>query len=236
MKKIKILVLVIIIIFVLFGCSQNKNQETYKIEENDNQKQSEIVENHNQIDQQIEMENEFKLEDYIIAGTHDHIGRGNIGITQYQYTGKKPDIEIPSIIRGSIVTEIEGFNDKELSSVIIPNNVVRIGEWAFMNNNITNIIIPSSVRVIMDYAFYNNQLSEVVIPDNVRYIGMEAFTQNQIFSITIGSNVNLAMTSPAGKEGIVFDNDFDEFYENNGSKEGTYIYVNGNWNKMENLK
>jgi hypothetical protein len=229
MKKIMIIVMIVITITGLPVCSQKKNQETYKIEENDNQKQSEIVENHNQKDQQIEMENEFELEDYIIAGTHDYIGRGNIGITQYQYTGKKPDIEIPSKIRGSIVTEIEGFNDKELSSVIIPNNVVRIGQWAFMNNNITNIIIPGSVCVIMDCAFYNNQLSDIVIPDNVRYLGVKAFTQNQLFSVTIGSNVNLARTSPAGKEGIVFDNDFDEFYENNGSKEGTYIYVNGNW-------
>jgi hypothetical protein len=231
MGKIMINGMIIITIIGLSVCSKNKNQQNHNIEEDDYQQKLEIEENYSQINKQFEIENEvieFKMEDYVIAETHDFIGNGNIGIIKYQYEGNMPDIEIPSIIRGSNVTEIEGFNDKELRSIIIPNSVNRIGNWAFSNNNLTNITIPNSVRSIMDRAFYNNHFTNIVIPTSVKYIGLHAFAKNELISITIGGNVNLAWTS-YGKEGEAFDNDFDEFYEKNGSKEGTYIYVNDKW-------
>jgi hypothetical protein len=231
MWKIMINGMMIITIIGLSVCSQKKNQQYQKIETDDFQQELEIDENYSQIDKQFEIVNEvinFNMEDYVITGTHEYIGSGNIGITEYQYEGIKPDIEIPSIIRGSIVTEIEGFNDKRLKSVIIPNSVNLIGHWAFSNNNLSNITIPSNVHSIMDRAFYNNQLTDIVIPSSVRYIGSKAFAKNGLVSITIGGKVNLVWAFN-GKEGEAFENGFDEYYEKNGSKEGTYIYVNDKW-------
>ena len=50
-----------------------------------------------------------------------------------------------------------------LTSIIIPEGVQTIGNYAFANNKLTIIIIPSSVKYIGDYAFSNNPLLENII-------------------------------------------------------------------------
>ncbi len=68
------------------------------------------------------------------------------------------------------------FNScRELTSIIIPNTVVNIENYAFDNTGITSVIIPNSVTTIGDDAFeYCSHLTSVVIPNSVTSIG-EAF-------------------------------------------------------------
>ena len=69
-----------------------------------------------------------------------------------------------------------------LTSVIIPNTVVKIGYYAFESNQLTNIIIPNSVVEIGNNAFlgafkgYNNN-DEIEIKGNPS-IGKNAFGIN----------------------------------------------------------
>ena len=69
------------------------------------------------------------------------------------------------------------FNScRELTSIIIPNTVVNIENYAFDNTGITSVIIPNSVTTIGDDAFeYCSYLTSVVIPNSVTSIGYDAF-------------------------------------------------------------
>jgi hypothetical protein len=114
-------------------------------------------------------------------------GGKSVRITKY--VGDKWEVGIPSKIRKLPVTHIgeRAFQEKNLTSVIIPNSVTDIGYWAFANNQLTRITIPSSVTHLS--GFDNNQLSSVTIPNNVTTIGYGAFAGNQLTSITIPNSV-----------------------------------------------
>jgi len=66
-------------------------------------------------------------------------------------------------------------------------------------------------------------LTSIVIPTSVKSIGTFAF-QYEVISITIGANVALG-----DGEYPSFHNDFDEFYNKNGKKAGTYTYDGSKW-------
>ncbi|MBR5957363.1 MAG: leucine-rich repeat protein [Salinivirgaceae bacterium] len=65
---------------------------------------------------------------------------------------------------------------RELTSIIISNTVMSIGNYAFDNSNITSIIIPNSVTKIGSDAFrYCGKLMKIIIPNSVITIYEEAF-------------------------------------------------------------
>jgi hypothetical protein len=53
---------------------------------------------------------------------------------------------------------------------------------------------------------------------------MGAFDRNELISVTIGANVVLSRRYHSS-----FDGSFDDFYNDNGKKAGTYTYSNGQW-------
>jgi hypothetical protein len=110
----------------------------------------------------------------------------------------------------------------------------------FIYNYLTSIIIPDSVTSIGNYAFCSNYLSSITIPDSVTSIGKDAFADNRetsvtsdrrviygenlLNTVTIGANVSLGdVDEPA------FDNGFDDFYNSNGKQAGTYTCSDGQW-------
>jgi len=105
------------------------------------------------------------------------------------------DILIPStIIHSSItysVTQIglSAFNDNQLTSVAIPNNIRIIRTAAFANNELRSIVIPNSVISIDDGAFNNNKLDSLNIGENLTTIGMNAFSTNQLKNITFPNSL-----------------------------------------------
>ena len=144
-------------------------------------------------------------------------------LTIIGYKGSRKDLVIPETLYSLRVTTIgdEAFQNKGLTSVVIPNTVITIGNYAFSfdyrlsgtENNITEVIIPNSVteigwsafdgcritrlslgtgiQSINSYAFTGNKIQELTLPASLRTTGGYAFSDNQIKSLTIPNGVTL---------------------------------------------
>ena len=79
----------------------------------------------------------------------------------------------------------------ELMTLVIPDGVKRIGDWAFFFSSLTSITIPDSVISIGEYAFHDCYgLTSIAIPDSVTSIGEFAFCGcNGLTNVTIGNSV-----------------------------------------------
>ena len=67
-----------------------------------------------------------------------------------------------------------------ITSVVIPNTLTSIGEYAFYGNELTNLTIPSSVTSIGGCAFEYNQITSITFPDIPITLGCNAFRGNPI--------------------------------------------------------
>jgi len=118
------------------------------------------------------------------------------GATATAYDGSQgTDVVIPATVNlGTIdyaVTVIgaNAFQNKALTSVVIPNTVTTINNFAFQLNVLTLVTLPSSLTSIGFAAFNTNHLASLVIPNGVTIIGNNAFENNLLTSVTIPNSV-----------------------------------------------
>ena len=92
------------------------------------------------------------------------------------------DVVIPSKIEGRTVDEIYSysFNNKGLTSIMIPSSVKAIGYRAFAYNKLTTVIIPASVTTIGGEAFRNQNISKLSLEKTLQSIGARAFQYNKL--------------------------------------------------------
>lgn len=92
------------------------------------------------------------------------------------YSGAAKRIVIADSFGGVPVTTIytEAFKNSDITSVVIPDSVTSIGDYAFAYcDSLTSVVIPDSVTSIGDWAFHDcDSLTSVVIPDFVTSIGV----------------------------------------------------------------
>ncbi len=91
-------------------------------------------------------------------------------------------IEIPSEIKHNdityTITEIgnecfyECFN---LEEVILPKNLLRIGDYAFSNTNIKQITLPYTIEVIGFRSFCSTPLEHIQLPNNLISLDEDVF-------------------------------------------------------------
>ena len=76
---------------------------------------------------------------------------------------------IPASMNGVVVKNIQDktFQNKNITEVILPEGLEKIGSSAFTGNPITHLIIPSSVKEIKDFAFYSTQISELTFSSDI---------------------------------------------------------------------
>ncbi len=97
-----------------------------------------------------------------------------------KYSG---DIIIPDVINHNeteyFVTEIESFAflSSDLTSIVIGNNVIKVGDLAFSGCiNLLSVIFPSNLQVIGMSAFYNcSKLKSIVLSESINTIEEAAF-------------------------------------------------------------
>ena len=136
-----------------------------------------------------------------------------------------------------------------ITSVIIPDTVISIGNYAFYGNKLTSVIIPNSVTSIGNSAFENNQLTNIIIPTSVTSIGNDAFGGNQLTSVTIPTSVtsigkgafykyntsNLNLTKIINKTGRSFNwGDIVNWDSGYNFITGTVVNSNGNVEVVNN--
>ena len=117
----------------------------------------------------------------------------------YYYYYYIPDsLKKVTLTKTSVIENNSFMNCKNIVSIIIPDSVTRIGEYAFCDcTSLTSIEIPNNLCSIGNSAFSGcKSLESIVIPDSVTRIGEYAFshcTSFEFFEIpdsvkTIGSN------------------------------------------------
>ncbi len=128
------------------------------------------------------------------------------------------DVTIPNTIGGTEVLAIgnNAFENKKITSVVIPETVTSIGTQAFANNNLMNVEVPSSLTYLGNAAFNNNKLPDsnaffyqknsdgsnntsvlvsyggakttnVIIPTSVKTLGSKSMAYNNLVSVVIPS-------------------------------------------------
>jgi hypothetical protein len=124
------------------------------------------------------------------------------------YSGAGGVVTVPSQLGGYPVRKVgNGYpsifasNSNSVTSIIVPNSVTSIGDYAFFGClSLNSVTIPNSVTNIGAYAFaggsiglgFNGtmQLSSIAIPDSVTNIGEKAFFGcTKLANVTIGNGV-----------------------------------------------
>ena len=116
-------------------------------------------------------------------------------ITYYDVDTCGTDAVIPRTIDGVAVTKITGSvmdgpiaqGNKDLTSVIIPDSVTVIGEWAFNFSALTHLTIPENATVIGNSVAGDRGvgigLKSIIIPEDCNINGNTAFPSNKLSTI-----------------------------------------------------
>lgn len=148
----------------------------------------------------------WNIDDFIIEGTVVK-GLSESGIAK-RATNKNliiPDINsnwqyiteiasAPAGENGLFGSETEGFDTVEL-----PNELKKIGNFAFQNCGITEVVFPARLEEIGTSAFQNNLLTSVILPDTVTTLGNGAFATNPLLErISISKGLTEIPTAAFG--------------------------------------
>ena len=117
------------------------------------------------------------------------------GITVTKYETSKDIASIPDFINGKPVTVIESgvrnipVFQQEISKVILPKNLISIGDSAFQGTTITSIELPDKLEHIGQSAFNMTLLESIYLPDSVKSVELGAFDLTRIQTARLSPNM-----------------------------------------------
>lgn len=119
-----------------------------------------------------------------------HITLKNIKIiNEYVFNFHK---NITKVILPNQLEEIKNnaFSNTSITSITIPKNVKKIGDYAFGNTKLTEVKFSSThLKEIEKTAFRNNLLTSIEIPEGVEKIGNGAFENNRLNTVILPSTI-----------------------------------------------
>lgn len=116
------------------------------------------------------------------------------------YTLKNEDVRF-DVATG----ELKGYNTPRYfgeRDIIIPDTlfgvpVITIGDKAFNTEDIKSLVLPDSLKYIRDWAFGENKIREIVIPKSIVEIGYGSFLSNDsLYSLKFEDESNLRIIHP----------------------------------------
>lgn len=109
----------------------------------------------------------------------------------YFYDGTNTDVAIPAVIDGFPVTAIqaEAFKGSGLTSIVLPEGLLTIGNSAFMHNALSSVTIPGSVTTIGDWAFQHNRLSTIHWGTGLTAIATGVFANNPLVFLAVPEHI-----------------------------------------------
>ncbi|MDR2568900.1 MAG: leucine-rich repeat protein [Oscillospiraceae bacterium] len=148
------------------------------------------------------------------------------GKVAYVYKGEIPQNEIITLNEGTKVIADRAFSRQPNSfSIITPDSVLVIGDYAFSQSGLTYIKLGSGVTIIGNAAFWLTAIDSIFIPSSVVQIGDLAFANNGypvrrqiVFESStlplIGNNIvvnsRFSIFVPLGTKSL--NNDFEELF------------------------
>lgn len=114
------------------------------------------------------------------------------------YKGRNEHITIPSTYNGKPVTAIgdsafdKNENKRVIKSVVIPNTIKTIGNYAFSGCELTSIIIPKNVTYLGRGAFSFCELTTIDIPGSIEILRNKTFQYcRSLTTVKIGEGVKV---------------------------------------------
>ena len=80
-------------------------------------------------------------------------------------------------------------NQQNITKVILPEGLVKIGNNAFEEASLTSVVLPSTLNEIGDYAFYYADIIDIDIPEGVTTINKFAFAYTQLQNVKLPSTL-----------------------------------------------
>jgi hypothetical protein len=113
-----------------------------------------------------------------------HVDNNNVylanEIPDYAFQVNSPSI-LRSIILPNSLTSIGNYAfwyHKELLSITIPSSVISIGKDAFRGTSLTDISLPNGLKTIVSGAFSGSLIESIIIPNTVTAFGVNTYMYN----------------------------------------------------------
>ena len=145
-------------------------------------------------------EDEDEADQPITAADYELSADGKTLIKWKNNKTKKLDMQADPVLKNVTAIGNYAFEDKKkLITVVLPNNLLTIGDRAFANDFFTaesilndiKIAIPNKVTHIGKEAFKNRGLVSLILPNSVVSIGEGAFAFNTLKSVVISNSITI---------------------------------------------
>lgn len=111
------------------------------------------------------------------------------------YFGSSKDIVIPDSFQNYKVTIVGHslFNSADINSVVIPDSVTEVQDYAFASNkNLSSVTLSKNLKTIGNNAFWNcPKLDKIELPASLKKIGVYAFSATGLTSVEIPESNSL---------------------------------------------
>lgn len=114
------------------------------------------------------------------------------------------DRELLTVVLPENITTIEenAFKGNKLSSVALPDTLTSIGASAFKDNSLTTVTLPDALETLGASAFENNKLSVVAIPNKITEIAEAVFKNNKLSSVALHDEITAIGNSAFEKNAL----------------------------------
>lgn len=122
----------------------------------------------------------FKEENGVILGFSDD--------SDFNFI-KNNEIAIPESIDGVSIIKIgdNAFQSKEIKSIVLPDSVTELGNYAFHNSGLENINLDN-IRKLGAHSLHNNKLTNINI-SNIEQLSEYALAGNNLTNITLNNSI-----------------------------------------------